>query len=462
MGRLIELSGTVPLTDPFAFTAKQPQWVDHEWLSGVVFWWLAKNFGDPGLLAFQFFMVSMSCVYLARAIQLRSPGAPAAVIWLSICMLEASFTWASIIRCQAFTYLFLPVLYVAFLEYTLHNRVRHLLLIPFIFFIWANAHGGFALGLIVLAMFTGVQVLQKRRALLPCAILAASVAVTAFNPYGFVAYWHYILEALTMDRPKISEWAPLHHDSVGIVVAAVLGGLVLTGILVRRKTNDLLAMLLILFSTYCAFRHIRLEAFMMVTIAAWGASYVSEVGTLLKRTFPVRTARLGRVAAIPLVVLAAVVGIIVANRIARLHITHLSTALYPVEACHWLRSTQPPGSRVLVGFNHGSFALWRLYPNALISMDGRYEEVYRPETFTLNYQALEFKSPEAKAALEAIKPTHILAVVDKGSEDALSALGEKWVRLYKDADFQILALRSKSIAGESPIGPMPGIWEAGF
>lgn len=50
VGRLVQRDGGVSHTDPFAYTPKLDRWVDHEWLSGVIFWRVAESGGDGGLI----------------------------------------------------------------------------------------------------------------------------------------------------------------------------------------------------------------------------------------------------------------------------------------------------------------------------------------------------------------------------------------------------------------------------
>ena len=75
MGRLVLRDGAVPTIDPFAFTQKYPTWIDHEWLSGVVFYLTAVVGGDFGLTLLKLvFAVGSTlcftsvCLHYARSI----------------------------------------------------------------------------------------------------------------------------------------------------------------------------------------------------------------------------------------------------------------------------------------------------------------------------------------------------------------------------------------------------------
>ena len=62
-----------------------------------------------------------------------------------------------------------------------------------------------------------------------------------------------------------------------------------------------------------------------------------------------------------------------------LRLSYPSTSC-PVTAVDFLRSEKIHG-RLLVPFNYGSYALWQLRGQMRVSMDGRYDLVYRPETY---------------------------------------------------------------------------------
>ena len=52
----------------------------------------------------------------------------------------------------------------------------------------------------------------------------------------------------------------------------------------------------------------------------------------------------------------------------------------PIDAVDFLRIRKIRGN-LLVPFNYGSYALWNLHGQMRVSMDGRYDLVYFPETF---------------------------------------------------------------------------------
>ncbi|MFH0945791.1 MAG: hypothetical protein V2A76_11385, partial [Planctomycetota bacterium] len=74
VGRLIEARGGVPEQDPFAYTRTKPVWIDHEWLSGVVFYRVARFGGDSALFLFKLAVCALSILLLAGARMTLSGG----------------------------------------------------------------------------------------------------------------------------------------------------------------------------------------------------------------------------------------------------------------------------------------------------------------------------------------------------------------------------------------------------
>ena len=122
MGRLVVSQNTVPLIDPFAFTPVLPKWIDHEWLSGLVFYLVSQGLGDTGLILLKLGL-ALATITCVLGISFRYyPPQPARALWLVVCLLQAAPAWTSTIRCQAFTYLFIPLLLLAILEYRTFGR----------------------------------------------------------------------------------------------------------------------------------------------------------------------------------------------------------------------------------------------------------------------------------------------------------------------------------------------------
>ncbi|MEY4667928.1 MAG: hypothetical protein RL518_627 [Pseudomonadota bacterium] len=438
MGRLALSLTYVPLQDPFAFTPTLSTWIDHEWLSGVVFYLVTTAAGDAGLVLLKALLSTSSALLVILASKRYAPDFPSRFLWITLCLLHASAAWTSTLRCQAFTYLFIPMLYWAINDYRKHQRLFALALSPVMAVAWVNMHGGYALGCVLVALLIGVEVVQKRLSGALVAIALGWLLAPIFTPYGWTRFVSFLIGSLGMERPGILEWAPLFDDISAGLLTLLLCIPLFTGMLLSRGKGDLFGIAALLFSTYCAFRHIRFLPFFMITAAIFGAPYVQALCERLRTLRPhlfTATVRCGALVSVALVGAVAV----------QLLVTVVSPSAYrmnyknfPIGAVEWMRSQETRG-KLLVDFNTGSYALWRLYPNMKISVDGRYEECYPESTVRDNALALRPDLEVGRAALERFDPTHILVPLNLNLKNPETAFGEGWSVVYRDPQAIILS-----------------------
>ncbi|MGH2524631.1 MAG: hypothetical protein ACRDH2_19160, partial [Anaerolineales bacterium] len=145
-GQWISEHHAVPMADPFSHTRANAAWQYPGWLAEVVMAALFLNFGFAGLnlftavfvtLAFVFVYLSCEGPPLLRAFVLVLAGASSAIFWSARPQI-ASFALAS-----AFAY----ILWL----YRRRGVNRLWLLVP-LMVLWANVHGGFAIGFILIGL----------------------------------------------------------------------------------------------------------------------------------------------------------------------------------------------------------------------------------------------------------------------------------------------------------------------
>lgn len=434
MGRLTLNQNHVPLTDPFAFTQVLPHWIDHEWLSGVVFYLTARYAGDTGFIALKLILATLSLGLVIHVSTLVKDDFKGRYLWIALCALHAVSAWSSTVRCQAFTYLFLPLLYLAIVEHKEFGRSFLLSLSPLLAIPWVNMHGGYALGVCVLGLYC---VFARGRRALPLLVLGAWCLAPAATPYGFSQFSLYLIHALSMRRPTITEWMPLWSEPSSLVATVVLMAPVIYGAVNRGRRNDLFYGAIMVLSGYCAFRHIRFLPFFMLTLACFGVTQVQVCASRLSSRFGRVSALLARATALSVAVVTIVVSAQLSAALTRPETYRLSYRDLPVGAIEWLRASGRTG-KLLVTFNSGSFALWRLYPRFKVSIDGRYEETYPTQTFLDVGLAFRPDLPEGKKALQRVAPTYILAESSMIAPSKVDLFGTGWREIYRDDTASIL------------------------
>ncbi|MCH7641141.1 hypothetical protein IID22_03020, partial [Patescibacteria group bacterium] len=112
------------------------------------------------------------------------------------------------VRAQVVTWLLSAILLKVIFDKTLWNKWRSFL--PLFFIFWANLHGGFAAGLLILFFVVAIRSIRKKLIERPDVyVVAASVVATLVNPYGLGAWaevWRTFTD--TALRWQISEWMP--------------------------------------------------------------------------------------------------------------------------------------------------------------------------------------------------------------------------------------------------------------
>jgi hypothetical protein len=449
VGRLIEVTGGVTDRDPFPFTTLLDRWIDHEWLSGVVFYQVARLGGDWGLVIVNLLLMSAMVVVVVRA---QKEYAGASLGWSLLTLVYLFGAWSSFVRSRAFTLLGVAILLLALVRWR-NGRTRWIWLLPPIMVVWANAHGGFVAGLGLLgAAALAVTLRTPRKALALWACLGCCVAATFINPYG-LDYWGYILSATTRERPVILEWQTLQDWQVATVL--VLGAIYVLGAWVRRRDHSILpeTLGLLLVSVWATLDSQRLLNFLLLVLAVYGSGEYRSVVAGASRWIGAgyRSAARQAAGAAALLLSPAMVILLVLNLRAA---PGLDYEGYPVGAVEWLHR-HGDGGRLLTHFNHGSYALWRLYPLYQVAIDGRYEETYPEETVELAALALQPHAPGHADALQQIDPDYIVVPGREWAAD----FGGDWRMVYSDSTSAVLA---RPGLGPERDRPPRGVWVPGF
>lgn len=453
VGRLIEVTGGVVEQDPFAFTPRLEQWVDHEWLSGLLFYQTARWGGDTALLALDLALMAATVAVLVRA---QWEAGRASLIWSALTLVPTVGIWISVVRCNVFTFFFAALLLLALLRWR-NGRSAWLWLLPPCFLLWANLHGGFVAGLGLLgASAVGATLVDRRTALALWICLAASALATLVNPYG-LDYWRYIVAATTRERPMISEWQTMTGWQIGLTAGLLAVVLLGSWRADRRDRPPAEAWAMMGVSLWAAADAQRLLNFLLIVLCVYGAgAYRAVVRSVMDAVPRAYGVALRRVAGTGVVAATLALLLTTASNLGAFSRRGLSYEQFPVGPIDWL-DRHGVGGRVLTHFNHGSFALWRLYPRYRVAVDGRYEETYPEETVATAGLALQPLLPGHLEALARIDPDYIVVPERAWAED----FGTGWTIVYEDVGGVVLASRPE-LSSDREAGPRRPMWRAGF
>ncbi len=389
-GKLFLETGSVAKVDIFAYTPTKELWIDHEWLSGVIFYYLGDKFGEWGLGYLKFFLILFTFLPVFLVNKLKAGNNEKYRIVFYIVFLYAIlFGFLDTIRSQAFTFAFFAI-WIYLLELVKRKKNSLLIVFPLMTILWANIHGGFLAGLGILGIY-GVGELLNRRESAKYFITAGICALaTLVNPYG-LQYWNYLVDAVMLNRTFITEWQSLDLFgpfiiAMGFKLFLIMTILALPYVLREKFTKINWSEILILTITcYLSLKHIRHNVFFVIASAAYMQEYFYSSVKYYLSFIPETLKKFSKHGIFSYMNFAKeflIYGIIFF--LGFLTVTFVpfkvkvSEKKFPVKSVEFIKKNQLSGN-LLVLFNWGSYALWNLYPQCRISIDGRYEEVYKTE-----------------------------------------------------------------------------------
>ena len=440
-GRRILERGAVPRLDDASYTAAGLPWVDHEWLTQVLFAWMFAHGGSTALwlLKLGIALLTAWLVWLPLARHARAWWVRGPVMVLALAALSRGYA----VRPQIVTMLGVAAL-LAWLERR-DGRLHwsEFAAVAAAFVLWSNAHGAVVVGLGILALcaaepwlkaalgVTPAPATLHRAALaLPIALLAAAIVAICLTPYG-ADLFAYVIRELRAPHP-LSEWQPVAlADPAQRPFLLMLAALVVTlpfARLLRRHWwwAGLVAGLAVL-----ALRQQRHTPLFALCAAAPLADQCDAALSWLAARSRLRfsaaaTALLAlAVAAFAVAQLALLGGRLARERGALVY----DAADYPVGAVRYLAARGLHGNLALP-LDWGGYALWHLAPAVAVSLDGRFATVYPPPVVADGFAFFRGDADPAAARLLDAYPTS-LVLVPRGLPTPLDHRDE-WRLLYTD------------------------------
>ncbi len=221
-GQLILQSG-IPATDPFSYTMPSYHYVDHEWLFDIVVAKLYPLVGMAGLAVIVTTIMSATLVLVCSAT--TSTQKDRFANWPLMALVATSLLPFAEVRPPFITWFFLALLMAIAIDETRWQRWR--MVLPGLFLLWANLHGGVISGIILVVALVVLRSIRLRQlAKTDIAVISLSVLATLVNPYG-IALWKEIAAASSDPtlRSSIAEWQPTYFwfDPATITVAVLAG-----------------------------------------------------------------------------------------------------------------------------------------------------------------------------------------------------------------------------------------------
>ena len=236
VGAEILATGRIPTTDTLTYTVAGRPWVDQQWGAEVILAAVYRAGGWTALAVLRAALVGTTFGLVALAIRGRNPALTLrTVALLSLAAFVVSVTTLAL-RPQLIGMALFAVTLVLIADRRDHPR--RLWAIPVLVVVWANVHGSFVFGpvLLGLAWLEDLHEDAPRRHLALAVALVAAVAacVTPFGP----GVWVYAAGLTTnpLITGRITEWQPTSlRDVPGTLFFASVAGV--AALLARRRAT---------------------------------------------------------------------------------------------------------------------------------------------------------------------------------------------------------------------------------
>lgn len=427
-GQYIVERHSLPLPDPFAYTsavtqpseasARQIQHFNltHEWLAQTLLYVVYLVGGFSGIVLVRAALLAAFCGLAGFLAAHLSKN-----FWAGI---AAAFAAASIaIEFRADRPALITFLFVAVFVTVLELR-RAVWILPGLALLWANCHGGFFLGWVVLLAYA---IAKDRRLWL---VTASSIAVSGLNPNGFgvvstlVQYRQSELQANLLEWHRPYLWGPPYAFDILLYAAVIV-------LVVSWRRVRLSHWLL-----FAAFAGAALTAFRNIPFIGFLAPI------LIGAYFPWRF-RIPRAVpwAVPALVAAGLVIGLVQGSIFDLRV---ATWTIPESATDYMLSSHVTG-HLFNTYEQGGYLIWKLWPQQQVFIDGRalsesLNREYRQVLYNFGAPIDQIAGPRAellnKYGVQAVVMNTIEYASGAVYPFALALANEKttdWQLVYEDA-----------------------------
>jgi len=433
-------SGHIPLRDFYSYSAAGLPWHNHEWLAQVILTLAYDGLGVFGLKLLK--LLCTSAVVVALAAGLARTAAPLGVQRILLLAAAVGAMAQIQFRPQLFTFAMLSVLMAILAEEIYRRRARLWPLIP-MFALWANLHGGFVIGVVLLGVCSVTlglwELLASGRIARAWRIAAVTIGcafATLLNPLG-IGLWPNVIHSVSdpLIRKFITDWLPLTRsildtwhqaplDDLRYFFAVLLFLGFLVSILAAPAADDaplVASALLMIGAAFYSSRNITL-AVICLTIP-----FAHHLGLALQK-LPRTEHNRKVVRSSPLLLgvaalLIATAGGVFSNRLR-------TWAPVPSGVVAFMKLHNLHGN-ILNHFDWGGYLIWHGAPQSRVFVDGRSELVY-PDRLLHEYIAFLYGLPGGAKILDHYPHNFVLAKPDTRAYQIVAA-DPRWKLVYRDS-----------------------------
>jgi hypothetical protein len=442
VGEYIIDNFTVPTHDIFSHAIPPPAWTAHEWLAELIFAVIYKPFRLTGVVVFTAFIIA--AIYAILFKFLRSSGVSMMVAVLIVVLAASASTIHWLARPHIFSLLLVLIWYII-LDTFQYKHKNYLYVLPFLMLLWANLHGSFMMGFMLLIVYIAGNFLkahfveeQRRdanhRAKLLILFFFLCLLASLLNPQFYkILFFPFTLTTNTFITDYIYEWLSPNFHGFLIYEYMLLLMILVLGISTKRL-NAIEAILVLIFTHLSLFaaRYIPLCAIIVSPIIGKQIDRIIEElkGKGLLKGIISTSDNLAAVDSMTkwnLWSIVAVAAVFLMCLIGKVNY-QFDKKKMPVDAVQFLKN-QKIEVRVFNSYVFGSYIIYAAWPQIEVFIDGR-ADMYN------NQQTEEYlKVARVKRGWEDVLKKYDITWIIYNNESALSSVlleRDDWRLIYSD------------------------------
>lgn len=364
-------TGHILKEDIFSYTPTH-KWLDHEWGSSIIFSFIQAHFGFNGIIFFRALILFFIFFLIHKTIKINFPKNNILLnfIYFTAIIYAVPTLTQSGLRCHFFTFLFFTLFLYILEKVRKTGKYKLLSILPLLMLFWANIHGGCVAGLGLIGMYSIGEILNKKPFKYYILTLFICLLMLFINPYG-IDYVKFLFMASTMERPFVTEWiSPFAHPywqfMLEFKILYILNILLIL-LNIKNIKNDYTKYILLIICAFVSARYVKNTPFFIITSAV----FLYETLYDLINNFLENHKRKIYLLFCAFILLFPIKELF-------LSLPSFPISQQPIQAVEFFRINDLK-CNILAPFDYGSYITYKLYPNNLIYMDGRYEEVYYNE-----------------------------------------------------------------------------------
>lgn len=436
LGRSVIDDGVIPTVDVYSHTMAGGEMIPHEWLAQTVFASTERIFGFDGIAVLTAIVSALPWLILYRFLVRRGTAVWIAALLAILGGGASVIHWAT--RPHMFTWLFFVVWVVLLEGYRQGRRKQVWWLIP-LTLLWANTHGAFIVGFILLATYLIGTILDARlgsssgdtsRSKHLGLVLVGTFLASLINPAGLATIvngFAYTREDFLLQFTREYNSPDFHNPLFWPFLAMILLTVVLS--FKWTWTTGLLTVSWTAFALH-SFRNIPLYAMVMIPIVAtamtswWdGRSSKREPSRRITEYSTIERGAMGGALALAFVLLMVL-------SLARTSGStfEFSDSYFPIAALDEL-GADAQGGRVFNEFHWGGYLEYCCFPDIPVFIDGQTD--YYGSELTEEYDATIKGGPEWRDVFDRYRVDWVLIPPESGLAQVLVE-ADDWLETYRD------------------------------